>query len=61
MININYPKVCFNCRRPHIRRIEDEVKVNDGKAVRHRDCPVILDWVRDSEDTVREEKVNASY
>lgn len=64
MVNTNYPKVCRNCRRPHIRRVEDEVKVEGGKTVRHKDCVEMLDWVRGSEDTVRvkrEERENAVY
>ena len=60
-VNRNYPKVCCNCRRRHITTVEEEVKVDNGRKVRHKDCLEMLDWVRDSEDTVKEEKVNASY
>jgi hypothetical protein len=61
MANINFPKVCYNCRRPHIRVVEDEVKMNGGKTVRHKDCVEMEEWVREAMEELGKEKVNAGY
>ena len=34
----NFPKVCFGCSRPHINQTEDEVEVDGGVKVYHKDC-----------------------
>lgn len=33
-----YPKACFGCNRPHIMNVGQEVEVDGGVKVYHKDC-----------------------
>lgn len=42
---MSFPKICFKCSRPHIHSAEQEVEIDGGKAVVHKDCMSVKEVV----------------